>query len=63
MLRPIVYNSAKSRQKCSVAERRELLQDNRRREKGATQNIGEHLPMESTRRNREKDMRMREKMG
>jgi hypothetical protein len=34
-----IYNSANTRQKCRVAERRELLRDNRRREKGATRNI------------------------
>lgn len=39
----VIYNSAKTRQKCRAAERKELLRDNRRREKEATRDTGVYL--------------------
>lgn len=42
----VIQNSARTWQKCIVAERRELLRDSRRHEKGVTRIIGEYLPIE-----------------
>lgn len=60
----VIHNSARTWQKCIVVERRELLRDSRRHEKGATRIIGEYLPIErrmgKKERCREWDKRKRE---